>query len=487
MSAERYLVGFSEALDWRPMHFVDLRAVPACSLCGMVPKETFELDCLHSLCPPCYQGVCGHDRKCPIDDETFQQSNVRSVTLKATLVQQLNVGCPNSKQGCDFVGSVERMQCHFLQDCAYHVTTCKTCGDRVIGRDMVRHLREQCATRRASRGGLPGGSMFEMIKHIKKFTEGISDILRAIEARQDSHTDAIDSTKECVAANGEEIRKFAANRNEPGTKMFHTIVALAVACFVLLWMRNRDVTEQLAALEEKLSCRSSLSAGKTQTEAELLATILQHQERLANDAMALCVQQKQSHAETLQIVKNHNEQMQKRIEELPIRLESTMLNTSERSLLKTTEKLNYMEGVLHILSGSGSAFFHVKDFAETKKRLMTRDSESFVLHGYCAKLQIDFRVSNGWTYLGLYVRFCSSPRDSLLRWPANVAIALTLVHPRDHGQDIDETFSIFVPRPSPDVSYGSPRFAKVEDIERHGLIHEDAITVAAKIRNDDAS
>ncbi|XP_064479959.1 TNF receptor-associated factor 2-like [Ornithodoros turicata] len=457
MSAERYLVGFSEALDWRPMHFVDLPAVSACSLCGMVPKETFVLECLHSLCPQCYQGVCRRDRRCPIDDETFQQSEVRSVTLKATLVQKLKVGCPNSKQGCDFVGSVERMQCHFLQDCGYHVTICKTCGDRVLGSDMVRHFKEECRTQCTSRRGLTGGSIFELIKHIKTSIGGISDRLHAIEDQQCSHMNAIDTTKECVAANGEETRRFVAN-----------------------------VTEQLAALEEKWNCQSSLSSGKTQAGDELLATILQHQERLANDAMTLSVQQKQTHAETLQIVKNHIEQMQKRIEELPIRLESAVLNTSERSLLKTTEKLNYMEGVLHILSGSGSAFFHVEDFAETKKRLMARDSESFVLHGYCAKLRIDFQVSNGVTYLGLYVRFCSSPRDSLLRWPANVSISLTLVHPRDQG-NIDETFSIFVSIPSPDVSYGSPRFARVEDIERLGFIHEDAITVAAKMRDGNAS
>ncbi|XP_072141002.1 uncharacterized protein [Dermacentor andersoni] len=76
---QRYtLVGFSDELDWRPMDFVEpIPAYRICKACGLVPRVTASLPCLHVLCKKCYDR-CRHDdgRCCPLDGERVREDDV---------------------------------------------------------------------------------------------------------------------------------------------------------------------------------------------------------------------------------------------------------------------------------------------------------------------------------------------------------------------------------------------------------------------------
>ncbi|KAK8768485.1 hypothetical protein V5799_015051 [Amblyomma americanum] len=99
---EYTLVGFSDQLDWRPLHFV--KPIPAnriCSACGIVRRTTALLPCMHVLCECCYE-QCAQDggRVCPLDGHRCQGGDV---DWKESAVEEIlgrKVSCWNEENGC---------------------------------------------------------------------------------------------------------------------------------------------------------------------------------------------------------------------------------------------------------------------------------------------------------------------------------------------------------------------------------------------------
>ncbi|KAH7932736.1 hypothetical protein HPB49_002044 [Dermacentor silvarum] len=67
------LCGFSQELDWRPLHFV--QRIPAhriCKACGVLPRVTVFLPCRHVLCKSCYEQCLLDDGcACLLDSDQF--------------------------------------------------------------------------------------------------------------------------------------------------------------------------------------------------------------------------------------------------------------------------------------------------------------------------------------------------------------------------------------------------------------------------------
>nr|XP_054921105.1 uncharacterized protein LOC126518991 isoform X2 [Dermacentor andersoni]XP_054921106.1 uncharacterized protein LOC126518991 isoform X2 [Dermacentor andersoni]XP_054921107.1 uncharacterized protein LOC126518991 isoform X2 [Dermacentor andersoni] len=78
---QRYtLCGFSQELDWRPLHFVE--PVPAhriCNACGVIPSSTALLPCEHVLCRSCYVHCLLEDEvhACPLDGDHFVEEDAQ--------------------------------------------------------------------------------------------------------------------------------------------------------------------------------------------------------------------------------------------------------------------------------------------------------------------------------------------------------------------------------------------------------------------------
>ncbi|KAG0411508.1 hypothetical protein HPB47_011362 [Ixodes persulcatus] len=79
------MVGFSDALDWRPLLFVEpVIAERACALCDVVCGTAVRLSCAHTLCPDCYAECVEQGRICPLDQEPFSEDDLLRLDCSAS-------------------------------------------------------------------------------------------------------------------------------------------------------------------------------------------------------------------------------------------------------------------------------------------------------------------------------------------------------------------------------------------------------------------
>ncbi|XP_064465410.1 TNF receptor-associated factor 6-like [Ornithodoros turicata] len=197
MTYVKHISGFSNAMDWRPVEFVDLLPARCCSLCNVVPKETFILECSHALCNQCYQAVLQGNRQCPLDGGTIQEEEVQEFTFKPSHLKKQKLRCCNSGHGCDFVGNLEDITTHFLNDCEFHVVSCNRCHATVQRRDIVSHCSEQrCQTASSSVEGSQVSTDKNNIEtKIDESLETVMQRLCAIDTQVNNHTIGIDGAK----------------------------------------------------------------------------------------------------------------------------------------------------------------------------------------------------------------------------------------------------------------------------------------------------
>ncbi|KAH7934404.1 hypothetical protein HPB49_025478 [Dermacentor silvarum] len=96
LHTQRYtLVGFSEVLDRRPLHFVEpIPAYRICKACGLVPRMAAFLPCSHVICKTCYEQCrLSEDNSCPLDGNTFKDDDVdwRDFPVDVLLRRQASV------------------------------------------------------------------------------------------------------------------------------------------------------------------------------------------------------------------------------------------------------------------------------------------------------------------------------------------------------------------------------------------------------------
>ncbi|EEC10398.1 secreted protein, putative [Ixodes scapularis] len=100
------MVGFSDALDWRPLLFVEpVIAERACALCGVVCGTAVRLSCAHTLCPDCYAECVEQGRTCPLDQEPFSEDDLLRLDCSTSYLgkrRQLDMSInPNVQLGID--------------------------------------------------------------------------------------------------------------------------------------------------------------------------------------------------------------------------------------------------------------------------------------------------------------------------------------------------------------------------------------------------
>ncbi|XP_049511225.1 uncharacterized protein LOC125939817 [Dermacentor silvarum] len=144
---QRYtLVGFSRELDWKALNFVEpIPEYKTCNACGLVPRVTALLPCLHVVCQKCYE-QCRHgdEHCCPLDGHRGLEEDVdwRKFTVNNLLKRK--VKCWNEENGCDMVLAASELNKHFCQDCDYHSALCPKCSTVVLCRNMCAHLQSKC-------------------------------------------------------------------------------------------------------------------------------------------------------------------------------------------------------------------------------------------------------------------------------------------------------------------------------------------------------
>ncbi|XP_070384213.1 TNF receptor-associated factor 6-like [Dermacentor albipictus] len=140
------LCGFSEELDWRPLHF--LEPVPAhriCDACGVLPRKTVFLPCRDVLCISCYEQCLLNDRHaCLLDGDQFlpEEAEWREFPLENLLRRK--VKCWNEERGCEMVLPASELNKHFCYDCEHHSTSCPKCSKLVLRSNVSAHLQSKC-------------------------------------------------------------------------------------------------------------------------------------------------------------------------------------------------------------------------------------------------------------------------------------------------------------------------------------------------------
>ncbi|CAN8029407.1 unnamed protein product [Ixodes persulcatus] len=144
------MVGFSAALDWRPLLFVEPAiADRACTLCGVVCRKAVRLSCAHTLCSDCHAECVEQGGTCPLDQEPFCEDDVDQLECSAGYLGKSRVACWNAPSGCGFVGPVSSLLDHFGQ-CTFHTVSCPQCRSVVARSGVVRHCRDGCSSRPAA-------------------------------------------------------------------------------------------------------------------------------------------------------------------------------------------------------------------------------------------------------------------------------------------------------------------------------------------------
>ncbi|XP_077546625.1 uncharacterized protein LOC144159171 [Haemaphysalis longicornis] len=116
-----------------------------CGLCRVIPRTTFLLPCLHTLCESCVSHSLNDGNiVCPFDEEPFPGADCQKVHLQPATADRLKACCWNEARGCTFVGTLEAILAHYEQECTFHAVTCPRCNCPVLQQELPRHYRAEC-------------------------------------------------------------------------------------------------------------------------------------------------------------------------------------------------------------------------------------------------------------------------------------------------------------------------------------------------------
>ncbi|XP_064479269.1 TNF receptor-associated factor 2-like [Ornithodoros turicata] len=469
MSSKSYLLGHFDALDLRPLQFVDLPSTISCDLCAVIPEKIFRLECYHSLCEVCYQSVLRSNRGCPLDKQEFLQSEVIILPIRTTRLQKLEAHCCNFNYGCNFVGSLERLKSHLLKDCEFHALACKKCCATVLRKDVVNHYIEgQCGEENRPREDVDiDSSVVGIGKAINASLVNLAEKLCAIEHQLSSHTVGIDSTKEFVVNYAQVLRTIQEE---------HRLSTEGVS----------NMASSLHSVTEALSSVEGQHNNQVVSAAEIKNTVTFNRERLTT----LVELQKEVAQNVVKSVEGWK-QCSEKLEAMSKRTQTS----SDDEVSSARNMPRFPQAPIGY--GGNVAYFHVQDVdkLETEAKQVPHvytSSDVFVLRGYSVKLSVELKQCDSIIYIGIFLRICRGPKDSLLKWPFFLPYTLILVHPTDQTKNIDKCMDVpkgfqehskFFNRPvaSSNLSYGWPKFCKLEDARNGGFVHENAITVAVTL------
>ncbi|CAN8016146.1 hypothetical protein HPB47_000954 [Ixodes persulcatus] len=139
----RCTVGFFDALDWKPLSFLDAGiAQKACAVCGTVSRKAVKLPCAHLLCADCHSESAQQGSVCPLDRKDFDERDLDRLELPD--LDNYRVTCCNARNGCEFVGPTSSFPDHYKQ-CAFHVVSCQRCHTAMLRTAVVSHCRDGCS------------------------------------------------------------------------------------------------------------------------------------------------------------------------------------------------------------------------------------------------------------------------------------------------------------------------------------------------------
>uniref|UniRef100_A0A6M2D453 Putative tnf receptor-associated factor ovary overexpressed n=1 Tax=Rhipicephalus microplus TaxID=6941 RepID=A0A6M2D453_RHIMP len=131
--------------SWKLLRLVSCEPRNFCSLCGLLPAASFMLPCKHLLCGSCFYQSSQMGYHCPVDRRAFRQEEVVRMLIERDAILGLRIRCWNAGNGCAAEDAVSVMLDHFVIACKFHTVNCPTCDEKVLHRELPRHVMSRCA------------------------------------------------------------------------------------------------------------------------------------------------------------------------------------------------------------------------------------------------------------------------------------------------------------------------------------------------------
>ncbi|XP_037525377.1 TNF receptor-associated factor 6 [Rhipicephalus sanguineus] len=489
------LLGFSDALDWRALNFVD--PIPpniVCKACGLVTRVTAFLPCLHVFCKKCYEQCSDDDvHCCPLDGQRAVKEDVQWIEYPVRNLLKRKVKCWNEDRGCDKVHSASELHKHFCKDCDYHSTSCPGCSMVVRCNNVCAHMQSECRdgavllasgnpqTISACENALTmalnvnidtrAGEMKERLDHLtqENHVQGnrLNEISHCMNVMKEtlqeisSRSNRFDSIASCSEAiyetlndHGEKLQQLAGTISNSHEKLNNALEGTKLS------------VEQL-----KEDTASTLSADfKEFFSGEGGALTVTLRRELKNATRTIC----SACAETVaKIVEVQDCEKQNR--------PSTV--SSEKTLALSTINVKKHE-------------FFVEGFKAKRENALSDgycayEEKKTYISGYHLSPGVSFKLYRQNVYLHPRIQLHKGIIDNVLEWPFKKTVRLTIKHPTQKKECRKQR----VPRDSPDhyekpdkasnttVFFDDVSFA-LDNLEREGYITDDRLRVVWELVSD---
>lgn len=117
-----------------------------CSICQWVLRDPHLTSCCgNRFCQSCVERIMSEWSPCPLCKGTsFTTFLDKSFQRK---VNELEILCPRSEDGCQWIGRVGTAVSHLDTDCKYVEVKCDLCSKEVQRKDLLEHQKDNCANR----------------------------------------------------------------------------------------------------------------------------------------------------------------------------------------------------------------------------------------------------------------------------------------------------------------------------------------------------
>ncbi|XP_075530953.1 TNF receptor-associated factor 6-like [Dermacentor variabilis] len=446
------LCGFTEELDWRPLHFVEpVSANRICGACGVLPRKTVFLPCRDVLCKNCYEQCLLNDRHaCLLDGDQFLPEDVEWRDFPLENLLRRKIKCWNEERGCDVVLPASELNKHFCSDCEHHATSCPKCSKLVLRSNVSAHLQSKCRDYAVSlTSGVVEKSHSEekamMMARNESLDVGVSDIKHRLDEVINGHTvqnDRLNDISHCINT----VKEALLQRPSGNSSLDH----LTSQCTVTL-SSVREVEKRLIDHSEETRV--------------LLGTL--------TDSIKELKEVLQDTARTFAI--------------------NCVGSVAGIGGVKDTEKKGgdstlHKELALHTININRYEFM-AKGYEAMKNRAYSEghhicSEKNIYLSGYHVSPGVYFKKAGDHVLLYPRIQLHKGVIDEFLQWPFSQIIRVTVKHP-SHSKQCQKVWNTnssleFFGRPGEidnDRAYATSTSFSLNNLEREGYVSEDMLHV----------
>ncbi|XP_046573707.1 TNF receptor-associated factor 6-like [Haliotis rubra] len=119
-----------------------------CAICLLILREPRQTKCGHRFCRGCItKWLRECDVRCPVDNEPIDERELFADNFAKREILNFKVKCPNSRQGCEVLATLKKVQEHTDQ-CPLALVPCPNrCMDILLRRDVPNHVQFNCRRR----------------------------------------------------------------------------------------------------------------------------------------------------------------------------------------------------------------------------------------------------------------------------------------------------------------------------------------------------